>query len=211
MMGLLFLPLISADIELTFPFNSEFDIKRPCFNNGTYCSPATECNLTLVSPNSAILVDNKVMTNQVSFHNYTIVKGANTQLGIMSASMTCRDGAVDGENTFEIAITGDGVSNSPFPIQFSLISLGFILIIAGAMKERLRLMKHAGSILLMVMGVVTLYPGFAQLNYSNLSGLSLGLILIGLGFYYLIEDSFSRSVQENSYDQENKEEIFDDD
>ncbi len=210
-LGLLLLPLMNAAVELTFPFNSEFNLKRPCFNNGTFCSATSECNITLISPNSNTLVDNQVMTNQIAFHNYTVVGGSNVQLGIISATMVCIDGAVEGSDTFEIAITGSGVKSTPFPIELSLIILGFVGIVVGAMKERLSLLKSGGSILIMVMGVVTLFPGYAEINYTTLSGLTLGTILIGLGFYFLIEGNFSRKVQEDSYDQDNKEEIFDDD
>ena len=55
------------------------------------------------------------------------------------------------------------------------------------------------------MGVITIYPGYSFINHTTLLGKALGFILVGLGFYFLIEDSFSRNKQEDSFDAENDE------
>ena len=53
---------------------------------------------------------------------------------------------------------------------------------------------------MMIMGVITIYPGYSFINYTTLLGKGLGFILIGLGFYFLIEDSFSRNKQEDRFE-----------
>ena len=50
--------------------DKEVDLKVPCFNNGTYCSGSATCNVTILYPNSSVLVDNQLMTNGGSYHNY---------------------------------------------------------------------------------------------------------------------------------------------
>ena len=71
----------------------------------------------------------------------------------------------------------------------------------GFVTERLRMFKHLGSILLIIVGIITLYPGYNFINYSTLLGKALGFILIGLGFYFWIEDSFSRDKQEEGFNE----------
>ncbi len=204
-LGVFLLPNVLALVELRFPFNTEIDLKRSCFNNGSYCSPIAQCNITVLQPNSNVMLDNAGMTNNVSFHNITVNQFQNDQLGIHQASMVCCDGGACGTDTFEIEITGDGFQADVFPLEFSILIAGLVLIVVGTTQEKLRFFKHMGGILVMIMGVVTLYPGYANLNYSTLQGLALGSGSIGLGFYFLIEDSFSRDVQEQSYGQPNQE------
>lgn len=197
------LPLVSAAIEFEHPFNKELDLRRPCFNNGTYCSGSAVCNLTVEYPaNFGLLLDNQIMTNQNSFHNYTFTATQINRLGVYEASMVCSDGSLNGEDTFEFQVTGDGNESNVFPTELSLLILGLFLIGVGTMTEKLRMFKFLGAILTMVMGVVTLYPGYSGLNYSNLQGLALGSIGIGFGFYFLIQDSFSFDKQVETFSQE---------
>ena len=72
----------------------------------------------------------------------------------------------------------------------------------GFVTERLRLFKHMGAILLVIMGIITLFPGYNFINHTTLFGLALGTILVGIGFYFLIEDSFSRERQGDIFNQE---------
>ena len=197
---------VIAEVELTIPFNQEFDLKRQCFNNGTFCSSGAVCNATIFYPDGTVLTNNQEMTNQNSFHNLTLTNFNISQLGIMSASMVCDDpnGQLIGSNfdTFEIDVTGDGFKSLPFPLEFSIIALAFILIGVSYTTDRLRLFRVIGGIMAMAMGVVTLYPGYANLNYSTLQGLIVGLTTIGLGFFFTISDAFSFDKQVDHFDQE---------
>ena len=63
----------------------------------------------------------------------------------------------------------------------------------------------------MIMGTLTLFPGYNFINHTNLFGLSLGTILIAMGFYFLVEDSFSRKGQQEGFGQpqgQEEEEFF---
>lgn len=199
---LIALPLFSAVVEESFAFGTNIDLKRPCFNNGTYCSSATICNITVIYPSGDLLLDNVQMNNQISFHNASIVAADNNELGIHPAYMTCIDSPLNGEDTFEIEITGNGFPSQQFPREFVIIILAFILIGVGATVDKLKLLKYLGSLITMVMGVITLYPGYANINFSTLFGKVLGFSLIGVGFYFLIEDSFSRERQVEGFDQD---------
>ena len=187
-----------------FQFNKEFDLKASCFDNGFFCDNSFVCNMTLVYPDGSLLIDNAIMTNQNSYRNITVSQSLNNQLGFATGIESCNNGTVAGSDSFIFAITGDGKPYRQFPHQFVIIIFSFLLVTVGLIKERFRLFKHAGSILMMIMGTLTLYPGYAFINYSTLMGKGIGFILIGLGFYFLIEDSFSRGKQGEGYDQESE-------
>lgn len=192
----------------SFQFNTDFDLKRACFNNGFFCETSYVCNITLIHPNGELLVDNQIMGDQGSYRNISVAQASNNQLGFIQGIESCSNVTNAGPDTFTIAITGDGEPFQDFPQQFFIIIFAFALIVLGIIQERLRLFKHMGSILMMIMGVITLYPGYSFINYTSLLGQALGFILIGLGFYFLIEDSFSRTKQEDKFDNEPEE--FDD-
>lgn len=199
---LFLVPTIVAEVELTFPFNSEFDLKRPCFNNGTFCSSSATCNITITHPDGSLLVDAEGMQNKGTYHNITVLAPSNNQLGIHPVSMVCDDNNLLGDDTFEIEITGDGFSFRTFPLQFVGIIFAVGFIIVGAAKDELRMFKRVGGLLAMVMGVLTLYPGFANVNYSNLMGMGIGFSTIGLGFFFLVQDSFSFERQVETFQQD---------
>ena len=195
------LPLIIAQEDPIFQFNKEFDLKRPCSDNGFFCDSNYECNVTLIYPDGSLLINNQVMTNQVSFRNITISRINNNQLGVLEAIESCNNVTRAGLETFEVTITADGKKFQAFPNQFFILILGLVMVGVGFVTERLRMFKHLGSILLIIVGIITLYPGYNFINYSTLLGKALGIILIGLGFYFWIEDSFSRDKQEEGFNE----------
>lgn len=205
---LIFLVGIVSSADLNFPFNQDIDIKRPCFNNGTYCSSSAVCNITILYPNGIIMpsADNIVMTNQGSFHNITILRGEVDRLGVHQAIMSCTDTAGDiagnGEDTFTIEITGDGQSFNVFPTELIVFVIGLGLIGVGKVMDKLKVFKFIGAITVFIVGVTTIYPGYSFLNYSTLIGKGISLIGIGAGFFFLIEDAFSFDRQVEYYDQQ---------
>ena len=198
---LLALPIVVAQEERTFQFNTHYDLKRPCFNNGTFCTVNSLCNLTLEYPGGDLIFNNIRMSRNGSFFNATVGQNINNQLGIHPAIMSCCDGAICGPDTFNVVITADGKPFQEFPTQIVFIIFSFILIAFGLFDEKFKIFKSTGGILLMIMGVITLYPGYSFINYSTLMGKAIGAISIGLGFYFLVEDSFSRESQENTFEQ----------
>lgn len=198
------LPLISAGEDVDISYGKETNLKRTCFNNGTWCSSSASCNITIEYPDGEIMKENVLMSNKVSYHNITILKSEANQLGTYKAVMVCTDPSNDlsGSDTFKIIVTGDGFGLSAFPIQLILILLGVLMIIVGSFNDKLKIIKILGAMFTMIMGVITLYPGWSVFNYSNLQGQSLGFILIGLGFIFMIIDSFSKKEQADTYQQD---------
>ena len=198
--------VIAAESEEppTFQFNKQFDLKRICEVNGFYCDSAFVCNLTLTYPDGTSLINNQLMTDMVSFRNFTINQTQNNQLGIVKAIQSCNNVSNAGAETYDVIITADGNKFQAFPNQFVIIIFAVFMIGVGTVMDRLRLFKHLGSLLLMIMGILTLFPGYNFINHSTLTGLALGSVLIGLGFYFLIEDSFSRDSQEEGFDSQSQ-------
>lgn len=194
------IPFISA-ADFTFQVNEEVDLRIPCFNNGTYCSSAAVCNSTILYPNGNIMIIDSDMTANNSFFNVTLTKTENHFLGEHSIIMVCCEAGDCGSNTYVMEITADGFASKQIPFQFLVVIFGFLLIGVGLTQERLRIFKHAGSMLVFIMGVLTLYPGYSFINWTTLMGKTLGFLFIGLGFYFFIEDAFSRDKQVDHYDQ----------
>ena len=206
----LVLPLVNAE-DLTFQVNKNFDLKRACSDRGFFCDNGFDCNLTLIYPDGNLMIDNKNMTFSGSFRNFTINYTQNNQLGLHPAIMECSNGTDAGIDTFQVVITADGKEFQVFPTQIIIIFFGFALIGVGFISERLRMFKHLGSILIIIMGVLTLYPGYSFINWTTLMGKGFGFTLCGIGFYFLIEGAFSREKQVETYQQDDDGRFHEDD
>ncbi len=197
-MGIFFFSFTSA--ALTGQQNNALDLKIVCVNAGP-CSASTECNVSVFAPDETVLLDAVMATSAPSlgYFNITLNETQTTQFGEYRAAGFCKDGSVTNVVDFVFDITADGKPFNTFPHQFSIIFFSFLFVALGLHLERLTLFKYLGSIIMMIMGVMTLYPGYSFINWTNLLGLSLGSALIGLGFYFMIEDSFSRDEQAEYY------------
>lgn len=200
---------LEAGLAIDFPKiteirqNQDFEFHFHVFNATTGLivdNATTNCSFELFNNGGTSTVFN----DNINFEDHRwqiIVLGGNfTRLGGYSWLVSCA-GGLGGFTSAPLIVTADGFEAEPFPIQLSLIVLAFLLVGVGLTADRLRLMKHAGSILLMIMGVLTLWPGYSFINYSTLTGLALGTVLIGVGFYFLIEDAFSRDEQAEYFEQ----------
>lgn len=172
------------------------------------CASCTFNNITSVvkvSQNHREIIGNFQMDRTGSVYNFTLSSGNISDLGEYIVNGI---GDLDGTNTiwnYNFFVTADGNPVSPFPNQFFVIIFGLALILFGLLNERYRLIKHMGSIIFMIMGVLTLYPGYNFINHTTLFGQVLGFSLVAMGFWFLIEDSFSRGEQEQTFEQKEEE------
>ena len=113
----------NINAEQTFSQNTSIDLKVQCIINGTYCSGSAFCNVSILYPNSSLMITNKMMTNQISFYNYTL--NGSMVIGEYSCSAMCCDGSLCGTNgcTFNITPNGFILSTS----QSMLYIFGLIL------------------------------------------------------------------------------------
>lgn len=103
LLGIFLLNIVSAETK-TYPVNIEFDLKVTCINVG-YCSNESVCNINVENPDDSLLVSGQNMTNQVSFHNYTITP---EQLGKYGVKGFCLDGDITQEIDFPFLVSPDG-------------------------------------------------------------------------------------------------------
>ncbi len=191
--------------DFTIAFNKNYDIKRFCFNNNTACSSAAVCNITIIQPSGNLLLDNALMTNQDTFHNITLISNQVDEFGDHLSVMTCDDTGGDlsgnGFDPFIIRVTGDGQRFDVFPIQIVFLIMGVFGIALGKWNDKLNFLKTMGALLVFVIGVVTLYPGYSGINFSTLTGQVMGFVSIGSGFWFMIEDTVSHDRQVETFDQ----------
>jgi hypothetical protein len=129
LMAVFLLPLINS--QQNFIVNSPIDIKLQCIINGSYCSLSSICNVTILYPNNTILANNKLMTNQYSFHNYTITDSS--IIGNYLCSASCCDGSrcMSDVNVcdFTISKTGNEITTPQGIIYFVGLILSIIFFI----------------------------------------------------------------------------------
>ncbi len=192
----------SVSAALTFEQSKDIDIKIVCINAG-FCTSSAQCNVSIFSPTDVVLLDGVEATQSTSlaFHNITLNSTQTSQLGTYAVAGFCKDGSVTQVVDFDFDVTANGEPFQEFPTAFVIIILGIVFVILGLFNEKLRLFKHMGAIVLMVMGVITLFPGYSFINWTTLIGKVMGFSLIALGFYFLIEDSFSRDEQDEYFTQ----------
>lgn len=162
---------------------TEYDLKRPCFNNGTYCSSSANCNITVLNPSGSPIFDNSAMTYNVSYFNITFLKSKTVNVGLHQAIMSCTDGAVSGEDTFNILISPSG-TNDDSTAQWILLLFGFLIsfgIIFWGYNINDGWIVILGSLILFVLGIYTLLNGVA--NYRNTLTLWGSVIILGLAGY----------------------------
>ena len=163
--------LVSLTSGLSFKQNDVVDLKIVCINAG-FCTASSQCNMSVFNPAELVLLNGVegTQSSNLAFHNFTLNTTDTSRFGDYRAGGFCVDGSVTNVIDFQFEITADGLPSQQFPVQFAVILLGFLLVATGLMIERLRLFKHAGSILIMVMGVLTLYPGYQFINWTTLFG-----------------------------------------
>ncbi len=197
MMGIFLISLASGAISNlgTFKVNAPVELIQTCSN-------CTFNNITvLFFPDGTQTIFNSLMTKNQTHYNFTLSSTFTQQMGEYFVNGIGDPSGINDNWNYKLTITADGKKFQQFPQQFAVIFLAFLLVAFGLVKERLRLFKHVGGILMMIMGVLTLFPGYSFINWTTLLGKTLAFSLIGLGFYFLIEDSFSRDDQEERFSQ----------
>jgi len=199
MLGILFLSFASAE---TYQLNEELDIEVICINDG-YCSAASYCNINIIDPDGILNVTGQNMTNQISFHNYTIVP---IKLGEYKVGGFCKDGAYSKEIdfTFDITTTGGGTPEGVpiFQGLFLLIIFGitcFLLYLSILMNETaLKIFFLITSLVFLMATMLFGYMVLTDINSSqaiSLPALSLvfvlGIILFIVFIWILIRQTIN--------------------
>jgi len=190
---LLALPLILAatdtnDVDDSFQINTRVDYKKPCFNNGTYCSGVATCNYTIYNPDNTILINNLEGTNNISYYNISFIV---SNIGIYKVDMTCVDGSLTGAETLYFEVTGSGFNNTiGFYALILILSIGIMVL--GFWKQD-AIIVIFGSFGLYFLGIWILFYGLAGFK-DPIYTWSSGLIVLGLAFYISARSSYELIV-----------------
>ena len=170
----------------------DYDVQIQCENKNTssYCSSAAMCNLSISYPDSTILFSDGQMTNQGSYHNYTLYAGQLNELGTYDCRGICFD---DGQSTsfncdFEVTSTGVSqvsILDNPLLIIF-LILATFCIGIGMYMGNAW--FGFMGSVMLLLSGVYTMIYGLN--NISDLYTRGVGITLLGLGIVFMFLSAY---------------------
>lgn len=139
-----------TDASYAFLTGQNVDLKVPCYNDGDLCSALTTCNLTILYPNSTLLIDNQLMTNSIAFHNYSL-NSTQTQLsGTYTMFVFCCDQGKCDNTNFQYLVNPAGIvpSNEKSEAVRSSIwfffLLGIIFSVAAFVLEKFPMKVTAG-------------------------------------------------------------------
>jgi len=173
--------VLAAD---TYKVAEEFDLKRPCWNNGTYCSAAAICNLTILNPNGTSIITDEVMTNQIYFHNYTT---SVEEVGDYYAQITCIDAGENGFETFIFKATPTGDSRELN--YFIFLAIGAVVVLGIGYLLENEYIGFLAGILFLITGIYSMIYGISDLadTYTR----AVALVSIGLGLIFTIASAYS--------------------
>lgn len=197
---LAFISMISLVAATSFEFEKDerVNFRFRCLDeNNEYCTSTTILTISIEDPEGLNAFDNSTMTPNPTFYNHTL---PTNKIGDYSVIIVA-PGDANATTEFSYEVSPIGRNLDVLPVQLIILFGGFIIIVIGKLREDLRLFTLLGSMLTIIMGLLTLYPGYEGIDYSTLLGLGLGTVSLGIGFYFLIESSFSREVQVDTYQQ----------
>ena len=163
------------------------NIQAPCSINGTACSNAATCSISITNPDGTYLLNNQAMDNEANgYFNYTV--GAISSPNTYPGTVFCLDGGYGGVGNFNLVVTQTGFSMNDewnrlmFFFIVSLV-LYFVFLLISWRTE----LAWVGFIA----GVVLLIPGiYMMINWTtfadNLMTLSLALVLVAVAIATII-------------------------
>lgn len=129
-LSLLFiLPMSLGEPDYYFRQGDAINLKVLCVNSGAPCSPSALCNLTSEYPNGSLLVDNKQMTYNGVYLNYTLP--SSMSLGQYQSFIFCNDSGNSGYSSFAFVINDTGEQDSTNLTVMLIILFVFTIFFLG--------------------------------------------------------------------------------
>lgn len=104
-----FLPFVLGETDV-FQQNTNVDLQQSCYFNGTYCTTSATCNISVFSPTAQVIVANDLMTNQFTYHNYTLNITQTDTIGQYEYRIVCEDQSNSNFGIFQFLITPSGTN-----------------------------------------------------------------------------------------------------
>lgn len=183
--------VVAIDPTYIYKTGEVIDFKHPCFNNGTYCSSSSRCNMTWVqTPTGDVFLDNVLLTNNGAYHNYTFASST-VDAGVYAISMICEDSGLLGAEAFYVQLTPSGQTGGQIGIQILMILLSYGVIIVGLVKRDVTI-TVLGTFALFFLGIWLLFNGIDIYKNSLTDGfawVTLGVacyVSVRVGYEYIV-------------------------
>jgi uncharacterized membrane protein YwzB len=99
-------PITTA--QPVYPNGQTVNLSVPCTFGGAFCPTLTECNITILDPDSVVLANNEVMTKNSSVFNYTLSGNSTTKNGQYEVAVSCCNGIICKPKLLSFLITPSG-------------------------------------------------------------------------------------------------------
>lgn len=165
LIGIFILLLINISLaqeSYVFKQSEITDIRISCFDeNSSVCTSAVVCGLTIIHPNTSLVLNNATMTYNGTTYNYTLSMDETNDVGEYFAIVSC-DGNTDGYATFTYLITPNGENPSTasglfYLGLFTIIFIFLLLSMIGAKNVRNPFYKAGLICLSYVFFVMTMF------------------------------------------------------
>jgi hypothetical protein len=203
------IPLASAltdsDAVYLIKQYSTFDMKRNCLYNGSQCSYAAVCNLTInyIQGNGSIIYNNTAMTNMGSYHNLTLTAHDNFLAGWYMAIITCEDRGDYGSESFYYRVTTTGDENPQ--ATFIIIGIAFLIILIMGYATKNEYVVFISGMVALITGIYGMIYGFN--SAPNDFTYMLSAVVIGIGFIFTIMPAYQLLENNGAAEYEEVEEI----
>jgi len=192
--GIFLINLVSASPSFYVTQYEPYDITFSCTDNSQllgFCSPATNCNITIIYPNSTIMVDNQNTTNLFNGKfNYSIISAQTNVNGEYTVRAGCSGNGLNNSADFTYEVNPLGKEGKSFllnPILIFLTLFAFIFIGLGV-GLKIPPLGFIGSILLILAGMYTMIYGFSDV--TNLYTQGVAVALLGLGIIFMLSSAY---------------------
>lgn len=188
----------------TVQFEQSHTFHFHVFNETSFITDANgQCGFTWIYPNGSVAYKN----NDIPFYlenewEVTLTSGNFSILKDYSFITECNTSSQVGFASGGINVTANGELYRDVPLEFYIILFGLLMIVFSAFNKKLGILEQIGGIIFLIMGVVTIYPGYNFINYTNLLGMLLGTVLIASGAYFFIWGQLRKRIEKQEGDED---------
>ncbi len=151
--------------SMYFRYMEDAIIKISCFNNNTFCSENAVCNITIFYPNNTVLVNNKNMINNLTYHYYILPANMTNVVGTYQAIVNCKDNNYYGKSIFNFEINqlgGEVKGNFLNFLFFAFILLSIFFFAAFFVSKSL-----PEKIISILLGVIVLFFAISLITLNT--------------------------------------------
>ena len=187
-----FLFLLGITSAETYQQGQEVNLRIPVRVNGGLA--AAVCNITVTSPNNTILVNFLEMTDQTSYHNYTLSTAQTASKGTYSYCVTCFSGGLNQTGCSEFFINPSGIeptqqrTDSITRSVYFLFGIALILFLSFFFAKQSVPVKWTVFILGVIFFLIGINTIFLSLQDEvinpNLENFFSGFLVLSYYFYY---------------------------